>query len=217
MPLPPRRREYKDPVTYGWRIKFRRLFLLLGVVLFTCLTVHTAVSSQHFSSKAEIQTLLDLSGTNLTWPDGGSALDDVFGLYNGMERAKSYVMMASTALFWAGIGFDLAGHFWAAGSQRRRSGHNHQTKIYGCHTVILFVCLFVEWGRTGAFYGHAHHGRSVAEPLCLHSCNYYLTLAALPAGYHFNPSRAHPGTGHSNFQGSVDFFPFLLAAELPLS
>ena len=26
-----------------------------------------------------------------------------------------------------------------------------------------FVCLFVEWGRTGAFYGHAHHGRSVAE------------------------------------------------------
>ncbi len=55
-----------------------------------------------------------------------------------------------------------------------------------------------------------YHGRSFAEPLCLHSCNYYLTLAALPVGYYFNPSRAHPDTWHSNFQRSVDFFPFLL-------
>ncbi len=59
-------------------------------------------------------------------------------------------------------------------------------------------------------------GPFMSEPLCLHSCNYYLILAALPAGYHFNPSRAHPGTGHTNFQRSVDFFPFLLATELTI-
>ena len=28
-------REYKDPSTHGWRIKFRRIFLSLGVIFFT--------------------------------------------------------------------------------------------------------------------------------------------------------------------------------------
>ncbi len=32
-----------------------------------------------------------------------------------------------------------------------------------CVASYMFVCLFYEWSRTGAFYGHAHHGRSVAE------------------------------------------------------
>ncbi len=45
--------------------------------------------------------------------------------------------------------------------------------------VRLGSRLFVEWVGTEALFFTAspHHGRSVAEPLCLHSCNYYLTLA----------------------------------------
>ncbi len=73
------------------------------------------------------------------------------------------------------------------------------------------VCLFVEWVGTEAFYGLAPTTAGLSpEPLCLRSCHYYLTLDALLAGYHFNPLRAHPDTGHSNFQRSVDFLPFLL-------
>ena len=68
-------KEYADPHQYGWRIKFRRAFLSVGVVMFTYLTVYTAVSTQNFSSKVEIQQFLDYAGANLTWPDSGSVLD----------------------------------------------------------------------------------------------------------------------------------------------
>ena len=56
------RREYRDPHTFGWRIKFRRLFLTIGVVLFTYLTIFTTLSTQNFSSKQEIQRMLDYGG-----------------------------------------------------------------------------------------------------------------------------------------------------------
>ena len=68
-------KEYADPHQFGWRIKFRRAFLSVGVIMFTYLTVYTAVSTQNFSSKEEIQQLLDYAGANLTWPDSGSVLD----------------------------------------------------------------------------------------------------------------------------------------------
>ena len=74
-------KEYADPHQFGWRIKFRRAFLSVGVLMFTYLTVYTAVSTQNFSSKEEIQQLLDYAGANLTWPDSGSVLD-----VSGAER-----------------------------------------------------------------------------------------------------------------------------------
>jgi hypothetical protein len=77
---------------------------------FTYQTIHTSISTQNYSSKEEIQNILDYMGTNLTWPDSGSMLDDVFQLYNSMERTKSYLMMASTGLFWAGVILDFSSH-----------------------------------------------------------------------------------------------------------
>jgi hypothetical protein len=77
---------------------------------FTYQTIHTSISTQNYSSKEEIQNILDYMGTNLTWPDSGSMLDDVFQLYNSMERTKSYLMMASTGLFWAGLILDFSSH-----------------------------------------------------------------------------------------------------------
>lgn len=136
------RKEYKDPVTYGWRIKFRRLFLIIGVVLFTCLTIHTTVSSQEFSSKEEIQEILDYAGTNLTWPDSGSVLDDVFQLYNGMERTKSYIMIASTLLFWTSLTFDVASHL--ALTLHRKSlffTGSRVTNFFGSLTVFAGVIV----------------------------------------------------------------------------
>ena len=49
-------------------------------------------------------------GTNLTWPDQGSALDDVFELYNGTQKRKSYVMIAASLLFWSSLLFDVTSY-----------------------------------------------------------------------------------------------------------
>ena len=100
-------KEYRDPQTHGWRIKFRRICLTLGVIFFTFQTIAAFVSTQEYSSKHEIQRILDFAGTNLTWPDGGSVLDDVFQLYNEMERTKTYMMIASTVLFWSSLILDF--------------------------------------------------------------------------------------------------------------
>ena len=106
------RDEYSWPETHGWRIKFRRIFLHLGVLGFTYTTYDTLLSTQSFSSKNEIQKILQLAGTNLTWPDEGSALDDVFQLYNETQQQKGYVMIAASLLFWTSLILDFTS-FWS--------------------------------------------------------------------------------------------------------
>ena len=54
--------EYKDPETFGWRIRFRRIFLTLGTLAFTYQTIQTVISTQNYSSKREIQNILDYLG-----------------------------------------------------------------------------------------------------------------------------------------------------------
>ena len=105
--------------THGWRIKFRRIFLALGVVFFTYQTASSILANQDFSSKHEIQKFLDYAGTNLTWPDSGSVLDDVFVLYNQMEMTKTWMMVASTLLFWTSLVLDVASFWCTARSSLR--------------------------------------------------------------------------------------------------
>lgn len=112
------RQEYAFPETHGWRIKFRRIFLHLGVLGFSYTTFETLVSTDSYSSKDEIQKVLDYVGTNLTWPDQGSALDDVFELYNQTQKRKSYVMIAASILFWSSIAFDNLS-FWTSSRKLR--------------------------------------------------------------------------------------------------
>ena len=69
--------EYKHPEIFGWRIKFRRMFMTVGTIAFTYQTISTAFATQNYSSKKEIQNILDFMGTNLTWPDSGSVLGTV--------------------------------------------------------------------------------------------------------------------------------------------
>lgn len=104
-------REYAFPETHGWRIKFRRIFLLLGVFGFSYTTFETLVATENYSSKQEIQKILDYVGTNLTWPEGSSALDDVFELYNQTQQRKSYVMIAASILFWSSVIFDTISYW----------------------------------------------------------------------------------------------------------
>lgn len=47
----------------------------------------------------------------MTWPDSGSVLDEVFDLYNIMEKTKSYLMIFSSFLFWIGLILDFCSHF----------------------------------------------------------------------------------------------------------
>ena len=105
------RREYAFPETHGWRIKFRRIFLHLGVFGFSYTTFETLVATENYSSKNEIQKVLDYVGTDLTWPEEGSALDDVFALYNQTQQRKSYVMIAASILFWSSVVFDTVSYW----------------------------------------------------------------------------------------------------------
>ena len=130
------RQEYSYPETHGWRIKFRRIFLHLGVLGFTFTTYDTLVSTQSFSSKKEIQKILHLTGTNLTWPDEGSALDEVFQLYNETQEKKGYVMIAASFLFWASFFLDLLS-YW---SQRREV---KSLAVSGSRVVNFLGSLFV--------------------------------------------------------------------------
>jgi len=93
------------------RIKFRRIFLHLGVLGFSYTTFQTVASTENYSSKQEIQKILDFVGTNLTWPDEGSALDDVFKLYNQTQQRKSYVMIAASFLFWSSLVLDTISYW----------------------------------------------------------------------------------------------------------
>jgi len=109
--------EYKYPKTHGWRIKFRRICLMLGVVGFTYTTGDTILATQNFSSKAEIQKMINIVGVNLTWPDDGSALDDVFQLYNDTQKNKGYVMITASFLFWFSLVMDWTS-YWVNDDRR---------------------------------------------------------------------------------------------------
>ena len=120
--------EYLHPDIYGWRIKFRRMFLTVGTLAFTYTTTNTAIATTHYSSKDEIQNILDYAGTNLTWPDSGSALDDVFELYNSMTKTKSYLMMTASLLFWIGLIMDFISHHSA----------NYKTMLFSTSRISNF-------------------------------------------------------------------------------
>jgi hypothetical protein len=102
--------EYQKPNIYGWRIKYRRLLLLVGTFFFTILTVDITVKTQTFSSKQEIQDLLDLADIKIAWPEGSSPLDDVFNLYNYIKTYQSYIMMVAMLLFWVAVALDVMSH-----------------------------------------------------------------------------------------------------------
>ena len=120
--------EYLHPDIYGWRIKFRRMFLTVGTLAFTYTTTNTAIATTHYSSKDEIQKILDYAGINLTWPDSGSALDDVFKLYNCMTKTQSYLMMTASLLFWIGLIIDFISHHSA----------NHKRMLYSISRIANF-------------------------------------------------------------------------------
>lgn len=134
-------KEYNEPHLYGWRIKFRRVFLLLGVITFTYLTVYTAFSTQDYSSKDEIQRLLDYAGTNLTWPDSGSVLDDVFQLYNSMERTRAYIMAGSAILFWASLVMDMSSHYAQPKNRSILFTGSRVTNFFGSLAVFAGVIV----------------------------------------------------------------------------
>ena len=120
--------EYLHPDIYGWRIKFRRLFLTIGTLAFTHTTINTAIVAAQYSSKDEIQKILDYTKTNLTWPDSGSALDDVFELYNSVTKTQSYLMVTACILFWIGLIIDFISHHSA----------NHKIMLYSASRIANF-------------------------------------------------------------------------------
>ena len=73
---------------------------------------HLAISSQSFSSKDELEKVLNSANVSLTWHEsGGSELDLVFGKYDEMEGIKSYIMVGCSFLFWEAIQLCREFHF----------------------------------------------------------------------------------------------------------
>jgi hypothetical protein len=104
------RQEYNFPEIHGWRIRFRRIFLFIGTLAITITTFLIVHSNQTYSAKKEIQTLLNYIDTNLTWPDEGSALDDVFALYTNTQQYKCYIMVTASVFFWFSMAADIASY-----------------------------------------------------------------------------------------------------------
>ncbi|TRY75295.1 hypothetical protein TCAL_01330 [Tigriopus californicus] len=101
-----------------------------------------SISTQSFSSKAEIQKRIDMMGTNLTWPEDGTALDDVFDLYNTTEKTKSYMMIGSVVLFWISLAFDFASHFAKMDHQKSLLlSRSRLANFFG--SLIVFGCVIV--------------------------------------------------------------------------
>lgn len=80
--------------------------------------------------------MLELAGTNLTWPDEGSALDDVFQLYNETQQRKGYVMIAASLLFWASLILDFTS-FWSQSLKVK------SLSVIGSRVVNFIGSLFV--------------------------------------------------------------------------
>ncbi len=101
---------------------------------------------------------------------------------------------------------------WGKGSDcNNNNDNNNSNDNEKCTTIVKVRVSFCFVLRVGQGWGslRPRPPRPVrCRTLVPSLCHYYLTLAALPAGFHFNPSRAHPGTaGTPIFQRSVDFFP----------
>jgi len=79
-------------------------------------------------------------GTNLTWPESGSALDDVFQLYNSMERTQSYLMMMATFLFWIGLVLDFTSSYATSKTHLLFSG-SRVLNFFGSLTVFASVIV----------------------------------------------------------------------------
>ena len=79
-------------------------------------------------------------GTNLTWPDSESALDEVFQLYNSMERTQSYLMIVATFLFWIGLILDFSSHYATSKTHLLFSG-SRVLNFFGSLTVFASVIV----------------------------------------------------------------------------
>ena len=81
----------------------------------------SAISSQTFSSKRELQKVLNSANVNLRWHESGrSELDKVFGQYDKMEQFKAYIMAGCSLLFWTSFAFDAYGSYRASPEHRRQ-------------------------------------------------------------------------------------------------
>ena len=111
-----------------------KVFLTLKLLYF----VHTEglVDSQ-LNSTSIVSTFL---GTNLTWPDSESALDEVFQLYNSMERTQSYLMIVATFLFWIGLILDFSSHYATSKTHLLFSG-SRVLNFFGSLTVFASVIV----------------------------------------------------------------------------
>ena len=98
--------EYSNPSKYGWRIRLRRIYSWVGSICFTYVAFVNFNSTATFSSKTEIQNLLNRFDANLTWPEDRSSIDDVFDLYNETQIVKSYAMVIAAVLFISSLIFD---------------------------------------------------------------------------------------------------------------
>ena len=105
-------------------------------------TLHSVVTSQSFSSKDAVQQVLKSANVQLNWhASGSSELDGVFGLYDKMERSKSYILAGCSLLFWTSLAFDVYGSSVSHMRCRTFLTLSRVTNFLGSIAVFLSVII----------------------------------------------------------------------------
>eukprot|EP00003_Mantamonas_plastica_P024309 TRINITY_DN450_c0_g1_i6.p1 TRINITY_DN450_c0_g1~~TRINITY_DN450_c0_g1_i6.p1 ORF type:complete len:726 (-),score=216.02 TRINITY_DN450_c0_g1_i6:338-2515(-) len=103
--------EREDPKTYGERVHFRRIFLIVGLVFYGWLTFNELHIVQTTKVKDQVKKLLAKSGVGLTWPDnghGGTIFDDAFALYGQAREIATILMVVSFCFLCLSLLCDVA-------------------------------------------------------------------------------------------------------------
>eukprot|EP00052_Salpingoeca_macrocollata_P027529 m.261760 g.261760 ORF g.261760 m.261760 type:complete len:352 (+) comp22753_c0_seq1:6053-7108(+) len=95
---------HNDIQQYGMRVRYRRMFLVLGNLTLVALLCLQAQEYATESVLSEVQHALENFGANVTWPTGsGTILNDAFDQYGETRWSKFALQWLAAVLCWAAL------------------------------------------------------------------------------------------------------------------
>ena len=100
------RTETIDFVTFGRRLPYRRIWLLLGLGAYSYLVFSQLSTLLDTTVRGELNGLFDEMGWNVTWPDGGNGttiFDQAFDVYKEASWISWYLLAGGFALLFLSL------------------------------------------------------------------------------------------------------------------
>eukprot|EP01084_Bolivina_argentea_P019511 36267_1 len=94
--------EIQEPRKYGERVKYRRLFLTLGVISYGYVSIKAFCDAIRLTVKQEVINFFNDIGANVSWPDddsGGTLFNSTFSAYNTARLISCSFGLAALILF----------------------------------------------------------------------------------------------------------------------